>query len=319
MISMTASLKLGFSTALQAILDELKQLKAEGVEVVHLEDSTLSGLRTAVEAMESKDSSEPLAESPACTSAAPPAEQPMPPAGRLVQTEAVETPATPSDVEARGNLVPPVVDLPEGNKKGQWEWLREKVLSCETCTANRNPDRQIVFGVGNLDADIFFCGEAPGEEEELQGEPFVGPAGQKLNGIIRGMGLSREDVYIGNIMNWRPNTGIGSGNRPPSPLEMDFCFPYLRAQVSIVQPRVIVALGNTAIRAMLGHDQSLRVGRIHGNWYEFEGIPMMPTFHPSYILRNESMQTKRLVWEDLLAVMERLEMPISEKQQNFFL
>ena len=100
---------------------------------------------------------------------------------------------------------------------------------------------------------------------------------------------------------------------------MDFCFPYLKAQVSIVRPKIVVALGNTAIQAMLGHDRSKAVGKIHGDWHEFEGIPMMPTFHPASILHNESKRAKRRVWEDLLKVMERLEMPISEKQRGFFL
>ena len=137
--------------------------------------------------------------------------------------------------------------------------------------------------------------------------------------MISGMGLSREDVYIGNIMNWRPRTEHSYGNRQPNPQEMDFCFPYLKAQVSIVRPKIVVALGNTAIQAMLGHDRSKAVGKIHGNWHEFEGIPMMPTFHPASILHNESKRAKRRVWEDLLKVMERLEMPISEKQRGFFL
>ena len=172
--------------------------------------------------------------------------------------------------------------------------------------------------MGNLDADIFFCGEAPGEEEEKQGEPFVGPAGQKLNGMIRGMGLEREHVYIGNIMNWRPRTESGFGNRPPSPQEIGFCLPYLKAQLSIIQPKVIVALGNTAIQALLC-DPSLKVGKVRGHWFEFESVPMLPTFHPSYILHNESNRTKRMVWEDLLKVMERLDLPISDKQRAYFL
>ena len=199
------------------------------------------------------------------------------------------------------------------------DWLRDKVLECPTCVANKNPDRNLAFGVGNLEADMLFVGEAPGEEEEKQGEPFVGPAGQKLNGMIKGMGLAREDVYIGNILKWRPRTESGFGNRAPSPQEMDFCLPYLKAQIAIIEPKVIVALGNTAIRGLLGHDESLKVGRIHGNWYEFEGIPLMPTFHPSYILHNETKRTKRMVWEDLLKVMERLELGITEKQRGYFL
>jgi DNA polymerase len=132
------------------------------------------------------------------------------------------------------------------------------------------------------------------------------------------MGLSRERVYIGNIMNWRPEHDQPSGNRPPTPQEMDFCLPYLRAQIEVVQPKVLVALGNTAVSGLLGPDQSRRMGRIRGTWQEFAGIPLMPTYHPSYVLRYGNNKTKREIWEDMLKVMERAGLPISEKQRGFF-
>ena len=176
----------------------------------------------------------------------------------------------------------------------------------------------MVFGTGNLDADLFLCGEAPGAEEEQQGLPFVGPAGELLNRIIEAMGLSRESVYIGNILNWRPRHKQAYGNRPPTIQEMNFCLPYLKAQVEIISPKVIVALGKTATDGLLGHDPNRRLGEDRGKWKQFEGIPLMVTYHPSYLLHNPSKSGKRKVWEDMLMVMDKLDLTISEKQRGFF-
>lgn len=310
-------------------------MKDEGISDLNLEDATLQDLREIVS---------PLAQAPVTVPAAPapkparsvdhspapsaaPAFSPPPSSPSIPAPEKPEVPpsplpgpkAIPNSVAASGDLTPPKLDLPDGSKQEQMDWLQDKVLNCPTCVANKNPGRHLAFGVGNLNAEILLCGEAPGEEEEKQGEPFVGPAGQKLDGMLKGMGLAREKVYIGNILKWRPKTETGFGNRPPSPDEMDFCLPYLNAQISIIQPKVIIALGNTAIRGLLGHDESLKVGKVHGTWYEYKGIPLMPTFHPSYILHNDTKRTKRMVWEDLLKVMEKLEHPISDKQRSFFL
>ncbi len=207
--------------------------------------------------------------------------------------------------------------LPEGTKQQKWDFLRKKVLSDPVCKEHLHPNKQIVFGVGNLDAKIFFCGEAPGAEEETRGEPFVGKAGQLLTKIIAAMGLSREDVYIGNIMNWRPETP--RGNRPPTETEMAYCLPYLKAQIQIVRPQVVVALGMTAVSGLLGFDPARKMGKIRGVWHSFENTDLMPTYHPSFLLQYASNQMKRLVWEDMMSVMERVGMEISEKQRGFFL
>jgi len=119
-------------------------------------------------------------------------------------------------------------------------------------------------------------------------------------------------------MNWRPAMPTAFGNRPPTADEMAYCLPYLRAQVAVVQPKVIVALGKTAVDGLLGPDPARRMGRIRGEWHTFADIPLIPTFHPSYLLRNNNNRTKRQVWEDMLKVMEHLKMPISEKQRGFF-
>lgn len=209
--------------------------------------------------------------------------------------------------------------LPEGTKEEQWQWLKQRVLTCPHCLKHLYPGKKLVFGSGNLNANIFFCGEAPGADEEEQGEVFVGRAGQLLTKIIEAMGLKRSDVYIGNIMNWRPETPNHIGNRPPTQEEMQFCIPYLKGQLNIVKPKVIVALGATAVSGLLGHDPQRRMRDCRGNWFEFNDIPLMVTYHPSYLLRNATNASKRVVWEDMLKVMEFLQMSISERQKNYFL
>lgn len=209
-------------------------------------------------------------------------------------------------------------ELPEGDKRTQWNYLRDVVLNCPVCQSHVKSGKKVVFGMGNLDADIFFCGEAPGADEEIQGEPFVGRAGQLLTKIIQAMGLQRDQVYIGNIMNWRPEMPTEFGNRPPTQDEMEVCLPYLKAQLRIVKPKVIMALGATAVNGLLGYDPNRRMGDVRGKWFEFEGIPLIITYHPSYLLRNQTPKAKRQVWEDFLEMMRRLQMPISEKQKNFF-
>ena len=163
-----------------------------------------------------------------------------------------------------------------------------------------------------------FVGEAPGEDEDLQGEPFVGRAGQLLTKIIETMGLSRDTVYIANVLKCRPDMPAGStGNRKPTGPEMGTCLPYLEQQISIIQPRVLVALGATAMEGLLGETSPM--ARLRGRWHQFKGIPLMATYHPAYLLRNQSLGEKRKVWEDMLLVMEHLGMPISEKQRSYFL
>ncbi|MEI7809896.1 MAG: uracil-DNA glycosylase, partial [Verrucomicrobiota bacterium] len=176
----------------------------------------------------------------------------------------------------------------------------------------------VVFGVGSIDAQLVFVGEAPGADEDEQGEPFVGRAGQLLTKIIETAGLKRGDVYIANILKCRPDTpGQAAGNRPPTPEERAACLPYLQEQIDLIKPRAIVALGATAVDGLLG--KTLGITRLRGHWQTYRGIPLMPTYHPAYLLRNQSLSEKRKVWEDILKVMEKLELPVSEKQRNFFL
>ncbi len=213
----------------------------------------------------------------------------------------------------------PKPESSEGSKQARWEALRQEVLSCPTFLAQVKPGKQIVFGVGNLDADLFFCGEAPGAEEELQGEPFVGPAGKLLTRIIEAMGLSRAQVYIGNIMNYRPPMPTPTGNRPPTTEEISACLPYLKGQLAIVRPKVVIALGATAAKGLLGPQGEAPMSRLRGQVFDFNGTPLVVTYHPSYLLHNPSLSAKRALWEDLLRVMEHLGMVVSEKQRGYFL
>lgn len=195
--------------------------------------------------------------------------------------------------------------------------LREAALACTKCPHLVRSRTQVVFGVGNPTADLLFVGEAPGADEDEQGEPFVGKAGQLLTKIIQAMGFSRDDVYIANVLKCRPDMPAGaSGNRKPKPEEMQTCLPWLEKQISLIQPRVMVALGATAIEGLLGNTEP--VGRLRGRWLDFRGIPVMTTYHPAYLLRNQSITEKRKVWEDMLLVLEKLEKPITEKQRQFF-
>jgi uracil-DNA glycosylase len=195
--------------------------------------------------------------------------------------------------------------------------VQGRVAPCTKCPHLARSRTQTVFGVGNPDADLMFIGEAPGADEDAQGEPFVGRAGQLLTKIIAAMGFSRTDVYIANVLKCRPDMPRGSsGNRPPTPEEMQTCLPYLAEQIGIIQPKVLVALGATAVEGLLGTRGPMHTMR--GRWHEHHETPLMITYHPSYLLRNQAPSEKRKVWEDMLQVLERLDRPISEKQRNYF-
>jgi uracil-DNA glycosylase family 4 len=312
--------------ALQAVTDELRRLKQSGVRTVAVSEESVAALRRIVGARAAAVPSAPAgaATPPVAGPASPPALAVLPAVASFVPKPMAR--ATPATSAPAGPVLPaaPEVKLPKGDKAARWASLLAQVTADVTCQAHVRPGKKVVLGVGSLDARIMFVGEAPGAEEEIQGEPFVGPAGQLLTRMIQAMGLRREDVYIGNIMNWRPQmpTAAGQeqvGNRPPTEDEMRYCLPYLLAQIEVVAPALIVALGSTAAQGLLGFGSFKALGDIRGQWREFADKPLMVTYHPSYILRNQSNRSKRMIWEDLLKVMERAELPISAKQRGFFL
>lgn len=189
---------------------------------------------------------------------------------------------------------------PGGDPAARLNKLRQEAAGCKECPLYKTANN-LVFGVGNPLAEIVFVGEAPGEEEDLQGEPFVGRAGQLLTRIIRAMGLAREDVYIANTLKHRP-----PNNRNPLPDEIKACTPWLDRQMDIIRPKVIITLGKFSTEYLSGNPEGIT--RVRGRWHEWRGIPLMPTFHPSYLLRTPS--AKRLVWDDMKAVLGRIGRPI---------
>ncbi|MDB6130763.1 MAG: polymerase [Verrucomicrobiales bacterium] len=205
-----------------------------------------------------------------------------------------------------------------GEKGLALEQVKQRAMVCVKCPHLASSRRNVVFGVGNIDSPLMFVGEAPGMEEDQEGEPFVGVAGQLLTKIIKAMGFGREQIYIANVLKCRPNTpGQSAGNRKPSEEEMKKCLPYLLAQIEIIQPKIIVALGGTAVEGLFGKTDG--ISKIRGQLRYLRNIPVMPTFHPSYLLRQQMLTEKRKVWEDMMKVMEHLQIPITEKQQGFFL
>lgn len=177
------------------------------------------------------------------------------------------------------------------------EGLREEIgdcRKCKLCSGRTN----LVFGVGNPDAQLMFVGEGPGRDEDLQGIPFVGRAGQLLTDIItKGMGLKRDDVYIANVVKCRPPE-----NRNPEPDEVAACEPFLKKQIDLVKPAIIVGLGKFAVQTLL--QSKVPISKLRGNWHRYHGIKLMPTFHPAYLLRNPA--DKKLVWEDIKQVIREM-------------
>ncbi len=284
---------------LDATIQHVEDLKARGVRHVAVSPETLRALTTAA------PKPQPANLEPTLRHATPA------PAAKLRPPQPVTRTQTP---EPRAET--PTVPSPA--KTAAFTALRERALVCVKCPHLESSRKNVVFGVGNIDAQLMFVGEAPGADEDEQGEPFVGKAGQLLTRIIETTGLSRTDVYIANILKCRPDTpGQSAGNRKPTPEEMQTCIPYLHEQIDLIQPRIIVALGATAVEGLLG--KTLGITKLRGTWKTYRNIPLMPTYHPAYLLRNQSLGTKREVWEDMLAVMEKLGLPISAKQRNFFL
>ena len=300
---------------LDAAIQHLQELKARGVQFIPLAPETLAALdqpRRPAPARRHTTKHEP-APRPALPASrpAPTTDKPAEPEPVLEQTLSL---ALPGEETA---ATPAAVLSPEA-KAAAFAELRERAMACVKCPHLASSRKTVVFGVGSLDAELMFIGEAPGADEDEQGEPFVGKAGQLLTKIIQAMGLTRDTVYIGNILKCRPDTpGQSAGNRKPTPEEMKTCIPYLHEQIDLIRPKVIVALGATAVEGLLG--KTLGITRLRGNWKTYRGTPLMPTYHPAYLLRNQAPSEKRRVWEDMLQVMGKLGLPISEKQRNYFL
>src|SRR6202171_115021 len=187
--------------------------------------------------------------------------------------------------------------------------IREDLGDCTRCPLHKQGRKQIVFGVGNPHAELMFIGEAPGADEDQQGEPFVGRAGQLLNNMIKAMGIQRGDVYIANVVKCRPPS-----NRTPERDECDTCSPFLMRQIAVVQPRVIVALGAVAAKNLLAVQSSL--GDLRGRWFEYRGCKLAVTYHPAFLLRDPRQKAE--AWKDLQMVMKELGLkaPVSSETKG---
>lgn len=326
---------------LQELGNLLRERKKRGLKRITLSRDSVERLRSLPHRLASQPKPVPelSATAPAATAHAPSAPGVAPfsqagqsplasaPAARMpendTKTEEAIVPAQnpPPPSRASEKLTPP-----EGPATAQIAWLRQKAeesLRCQELGTLRNA---MVFSSGDPTSRLMLVGEAPGEEEEREGAPFVGPAGQKLIKVISAMGLSRETVYISNVVKYRPKMGDGrfqgAKNRAPTTEEVRACRPFLLAEIAVIKPAVIVALGATAAMGLLDLAECT-VSRMRNRFHDLHGIPVMITYHPSYLLRcegkPEELQEKRKVWEDMMLVMERLGMPISDQQRRYFL
>jgi len=194
----------------------------------------------------------------------------------------------------------PTTQTESSDQQQQLEELKQlHDTTCSHCTAGGFTN--MVFGCGDANADLMFIGEAPGHEEDLKGIPFVGVAGQKLNQIILAMGIDREDVYIANVLKARP-----PNNRTPLSDEVAACGPFLKQQIDIINPQVIVTLGSPATKYLL--ETTRGITTLRGSWHRYNDIPVMPTYHPAYLLRNYTKETRQEVWSDMQKVVAKLQM-----------
>lgn len=227
----------------------------------------------------------------------------LPPAAETSSASPVNQAAASSSPPLRGASPQTVVAASENNspvedRERRLAALRARALACTNCPLHKTRTK-VVFGEGLQTARLAFVGEAPGADEDRSGRPFVGKAGQLLDRIIAAMKLSREQTYICNVLKCRP-----PNNRPPESSEVTACLPFLEEQLRLVAPEVIVTLGAPATKALLR--PTLAISQLRGHWHEWEGIPVMPTFHPSYVLRKYTSEVRTLVWNDMKQVMKRL-------------
>lgn len=279
------------------ILDYLHQLQRQGVSHVPIDDPARAVLRELYTrgSARKKKPARPRPKENTAPSSAP------------VVSTVVSTAPPATEIRATGNTpVEKIASLEEIAR----DWPTTKALGTLRDT--------LVFSCGNPEADLMLVGEAPGYHEEQKAEPFVGPAGSKLDQILKAMGLKRDEIYLSNVCKFRPATkNQTTNNRKPSKEELECSLPFLRAEIDVVKPKVIIALGGSAAEGLLG--KAAPVGQLREAWHQFQGIPLRVTFHPSYLLRQEEgLGEKRKVWEDMLAAMEKLGLPISEKQRGFF-
>ncbi len=290
----TPSEALQGATLRRALLERLRFERAMGLETIRPVDLPR---KTAPVAAATTPATVPIATASATatrvreTSSANEPAAPIKPAPPTVRASASET-------TTATTAAPTAAPIPAGDKAARWKDLETRALACVQCVLHTGRTN-VVFGCGNREARLLFVGEGPGESEDLQGIPFVGRAGELLNKIISAMACTRDDVYICNVVKCRPPQ-----NRTPLPDEIAACSPYLFEQIALVAPKVIVTLGAPATKTLLRTTQGIM--SLRGRWSNFRGTPVMPTYHPAFVLRQYTEEVRRAVWEDMKKVMERL-------------
>ncbi len=289
--------------ALDILLEELKRQKAAGVRRVSITADSLAALKALA--------GTPAA--PATPAPAKPVVAPSPAPARPVTPVA----AAPKSVAAAAPIpAAPIFTLVAGPKAERMQALRQLIEACAETKKHLVAPQRPLLGHGSLDAKVVFVGEAPTIVEMEAGQAFAGESGELLQKILSAAAINPADCYFVPVMVWRPEPPTQYGKRPPTAREIAFNLPYLRAQIEIVAPRAVVALGAQAFEALHGRTPSITQAR--GQWFDLSGVPLLPTFHPNYLLHTPSASAKRIVWEDFLLLMEKLGLPISEKQRAFF-
>lgn len=288
--------------AIDALLEELYRQKAAGVKRINISDESVALLKQlangVTQPIETKSASPQVSSTPT--------QRPNP------------KPTKNSESKSSPQLLPnpPEVKLPKGTKMEQMTWLEKTINACEV-TQKHLEGKKPLLGRGSLDAKVFFVGEAPSLEEVEAQSTFVGAVGDLLQKIITATGLTDQECYFANLMSWRPKPPSAFGKRPPNDSEIAFNRPYLLAQIEIVKPDIVVAVGAQAFHA-LSHSAT-PILQMRGKWQKIDGWDVLPTLHPNYLLHSPSISNRRLVWEDFMQVMTKLEMPISDKQKKYFL
>lgn len=287
------------SNNLHIIVNELKRLKVIGVDRVFVEDQTLRLLTSQKKIID------------------------------ICHKEKLVAPLKSKDSEGSFSRKlsdfytkfpqAPRVELIQGEASTQMKWLNNQIFKSEICQSQLEKSGKLISGAGSLNADILFCGDAPGVDEALEEKPFTGKSGTLLTKIITAMGLSRESTYLTYLVKWHQPHKRVYEERSKSQEKMACCLPYFTAEIEIIKPKVIVALGNSVANDLLGNDLSSDYTDARGSWHTFFNTPLIITFHPEYLLRNDTLKAKRLLWEDMLKVMEKCGLKVSKKQLNYFL
>jgi DNA polymerase len=298
--------------ALDILLEELKRQKAAGVRRVSITADSLAALK----ALAGTPATPASAPAPAPAKAAP---APAPARPAAASSSAPVAAAAPKPaVAAPASPIPdaPIFTLAAGTKAERMQALRQLVEACAETKKHLVAPQRPLLGHGSLDAKVVFVGEAPTIGEMEAGQAFAGESGELLQKILGAAAINQADCYFAPVMVWRPEPPTQYGKRPPTARELAFNLPYLRAQIDVISPRVVVALGAQAFEALHGRTPTITQAR--GQWFDLGGVPLLATFHPNYLLHSPSASAKRTVWEDFLLLMEKLGLPISEKQRGFF-